>query len=150
MIAGMLNPKMLVFARARVIARFASMITGDTAPAIAASKAAATAPAWQAAPSEWEAAVASHAAYGAAASVIFVAAAPCHAPHARFEVTDANDAAAELNSPANSPQAVAAASIGPDPAPVANSAELISGGNMAYDIVDPSVGGTQLSCLHCT
>ncbi|VAZ85137.1 hypothetical protein LAUMK42_03970 [Mycobacterium persicum] len=121
------------------MARLAAIINGDTVAAHAASKAAATAPAWQAAPSEWEAAMASHAAYGAAASVIFAAAAPCHAPHARSEVTAANDAAAQRNSPANSPQAVAAVSIGPDPAPEHNRAELTSGGNMAYDIVDPSL-----------
>ncbi|BCI86508.1 hypothetical protein NIIDMKKI_17140 [Mycobacterium kansasii] len=48
-IAGMLNPKMLVFARARVMARLAAIITGDTVAAHAASKAATTAPAWQAA-----------------------------------------------------------------------------------------------------
>ncbi|ORV67274.1 hypothetical protein AWC07_09710 [Mycobacterium gastri] len=135
----MLNPKMLVFARTRVMARLAAIITGDTVAARAASKAATTAPAWQAAPSEWEAAAVSHAAYGAAISVIFAAAAPCHAPEVRLAVTDANDAAAERNSPANSPQAVAADNIGPDPAPVCNNAELISGGNMGYVIANPSV-----------
>lgn len=94
------------------------------------SKAATTAAAWAAASSEWLAAVASHAVYGAAAADIAAAAGPCHVAPAKPEVTDPNELAAERSSLANPVQAVAAASIGPDPAPVSISAELTSGGNI--------------------
>ncbi|BBC64050.1 hypothetical protein MMRN_09460 [Mycobacterium marinum] len=68
-------------------------------------------------------------AYGAAALAMACDAAPCHAPSARLEVTDPNEATAEPSSPANASQAAAAASSGPDPAPEYIRAELISGAN---------------------
>ena len=64
--------------------------------------------------------------------------APCQAWPAKFEVTDPNEDAAELNSAASPSQAAAAASIGAEPAPENISAELISGGSikklMAVDL----------------
>ncbi len=53
---------------------------------------------------------------------------PCQACAANPEVTDENESAAEPSSLASPSQAVAAANIGLDPAPLNISEELISGG----------------------
>ncbi len=127
-IAGKFSPNRFVLARALVTARFAAISAGGTVAERAASNADATAVAWVAACSEWQAAVPSQAAYGAAASVIAFADGPCHAEPARPEVTDPNEHAAARNSLAKPVQAVAAACIGSDPAPACMSAELTSGG----------------------
>src|SRR5262249_43819473 len=81
-----------------------------------------------AAPSAWAAAALSHPTYGAAAAAIAAAAGPCHTAPASPDVTDPKEPAAEPSSAANPSQAVAVASIGPDPAPRYMRAELISGG----------------------
>ncbi len=54
---------------------------------------------------------------------------PCHTPAANPDVTDPKEPAAPDSSADSPSQAVAAASIGADPAPPNNRAELISGGN---------------------
>jgi len=56
---------------------------------------------------------------------------PDHAPPVSVEITDEYEAAVDCNSVASPSQAAAAASIGPDPAPVYILPELISGGNAA-------------------
>ncbi|GAB7144103.1 hypothetical protein LRC484719_26950 [Mycobacterium riyadhense] len=145
-----------MFARAAVTARLAAITKGGTVAACCAAETGAPPPAgggapeamggprgpggapltrppnaaaWLEASSEWAAAALSHAAYGAAAVIIFSAEAPCHAPLATSAVLDANAAAASRNCSANPPQPAAAVSIGSDPAPLFSSAELISGGN---------------------
>ncbi|BBZ50204.1 hypothetical protein MHEI_19210 [Mycobacterium heidelbergense] len=71
----------------------------------------------------------SHARYGAAALTIDTDAGPSHWPPVSSAITDPNPAAAEDSSEASASQAVAAATIGPDPGPEYILPELISGGN---------------------
>ncbi len=84
-----------------------------------------------------DAAALSHPAYGAAAAAIALAAAPCHEPLTKPDVTVSKDAAADANSSAKPSQAAAAASIGSDPAPENINAELISGGSTKKLMVRP-------------
>jgi hypothetical protein len=69
-----------------------------------------------------------------AAAAIDIDVGPCHGPPVSPDTTDLYEAAAEFNSAADPSQAVAAANIGPDPAPVYIRPELISGGNAPKSI----------------
>ncbi|CFS13573.1 superoxide dismutase [FE] SODA [Mycobacterium tuberculosis] len=71
---------------------------------------------------------------GELAAAIAAAAAPCHTPAVRPDVTCPNDTAADPNSSASPSHAAAAASNGLDPAPEYISTELISGGNTGNSI----------------
>ncbi|BBX96600.1 hypothetical protein MLAC_18940 [Mycobacterium lacus] len=86
------------------------------------------------------AAALSHSAYCAAATAIAIDEAPCQAPPVSPDVTDPNDAAAEVSSSARPAQDAAAAAIGSDPAPANIRAELISGGNTEKFIVPTFFG----------
>ncbi len=130
-IAGVFCPRTLVATSAANWARLAAMSGGGTVAANAASNAPAAASACAAVCSACAAVALIHATCGMAAAAMDAAAGPNHSSQVNAESTASYEKAVARNSAANPFQADAAASIGPDPAPVYIRAELISGGNAA-------------------
>ena len=127
--AGAFWPNRLDAIHDRSWLRLAATARGCTVAVTAASNAATDAMACCAACSAWAAAALSQPRWDAATPIIARAAGPCHAALTNPDVTDENEAVAELSSRASSFQPDAAANSGSEPAPANISPEFSSGGN---------------------